>query len=46
MNKKNKQKLIDTDNSMVVIRGMRVGVVKDKEGQVYCDGRRLIGDVS
>ena len=38
MNKKDKQKLIDRDNSMVTRRkGGRV--VKGKECQIYCDRR-------
>ena len=43
MNKTNKQKLIDTDNSLVVTRGKRRRreVDKGKEGQLYGDRRRF-----
>ena len=36
---RNKQKLTDTDNSMVVTRGKGRGIVKGKEGQIHSDRR-------
>ena len=43
MNKQEKkQKLTGTDNSMVVTRRKGVGgIIKDKGGQLFGDGRRL-----
>ena len=37
--KSNGQKLIDTDNGVVVTSGVGIWVVKDKGGQIYGEGR-------
>ena len=37
----NKQKLIGTENSMVVTRGEGWGVVQGKRGQMYGEERRF-----
>ena len=40
-NKKNKQKLIDTDNNMVVTTGSGMGIVKGKGNHIYGERRRF-----